>query len=87
VGAEVRKWKSEQLRDVDFTMRALSDAMLDGDEKAIKEIIKNHFEAINAAKALDSARISKRTFYDAVSEKGNPSLKTMVKIIHAMKSA
>jgi DNA-binding phage protein len=78
---------TEQLRDVEFTLRALTDAMLDGDHKAIKEIIRNHFEAINAAKVLKLARISKRTFYDAVSEKGNPSLKTLVQIVHAMKAA
>lgn len=76
-----------KLRDKDFTAQAIGEALLDGDHEAVKEIIRNHFEAINAAKALKEANMSKRTFYEAVSEKGNPRLNTLAQIMHAMKAA
>ena len=76
-----------KLRDVSFTMAALASALLDGDDQAIKEIIRNHFEAVNATKILKEAKISKRTFYDAVSADGNPSLHTLAQITRAMRLA
>ena len=86
-GVKAEKYSpTAQLKDVDFTIKALSVALLDGDHQAIKEIIRNHFEVMNAAKVLKDAHISKRTFYEAVSEKGNPRLKTLVQIIHAMRA-
>lgn len=69
------------LRDRKFTARALFDAFQDGDKKAFMKIIRNHFEALNTAQALKEAKLKPRTFYAAISEDGNPSLDTLMKLM------
>jgi DNA-binding phage protein len=77
---------SRTLRDLDFVMRAVWNALLDGDQKAFKEIIKAHYEAMNITQALKRAHLSPRTFYQAVSDEGNPSLSTIAKLVHGLKA-
>jgi probable addiction module antidote protein len=78
---------TEQLRDKEFIAIALLDALMDGDLPAFKEIIKAHYEALNIDATLKKARLSRRTFYDAMSDKGNPSLQTVSKIMKGIRSA
>lgn len=75
---------TEKLRDREFVMLALAQALYEGDDKAFKEILKAHYEAVNTAATLRKANVSKRTFYEALSAKGNPSLKTVAKIVHGL---
>lgn len=72
------------LRDRGFTARALFDAFMAGDKQAFKEIVRNHYEAINTVQALKEAKLSHRTFYAALSEGGNPSLDTLMKIVRVI---
>ena len=55
--------------------------------KAFKEIVKTHYEAVNTAEVLRKAHLSKRTFYEAVSSKGNPTLSTVTRIIQGIASS
>lgn len=71
---------TENLANAEFIQKAL----LDGDSESFKEILKSHFEAVNTSKLLKSIHLSERTFYEAVSEKGNPSLKTIAKIMNGV---
>jgi len=75
---------TEKLRDKEFTALAMLDALIDGDLPAFKQIIRAHYEALNIEATLKKAHLSKRTFYDAVSEKGNPSLETISKIMQGI---
>lgn len=75
----------KKLRDVEFISKALMDCLWSGDMAAFKEIVKAHYEAVNTAKALRGIGLSKRTFYEAVSPKGNPRLDTVAKIIQGLK--
>lgn len=75
---------TENLADAEFIQRALLECLLDGDSESFKEILKSHFEAVNTSKLLKSIHLSERTFYEAVSEKGNPSLKTIAKIMRGV---
>lgn len=74
----------KNLSDSIFIAGALAECILDGDEKAFKDILKWHYEAINITKGLKKAKLSQRTFYNALSDKGNPSLKTVFKIFKGL---
>lgn len=75
---------TERLADPNFIAVALVQCMLEGDEETFKDLIKEHFEAVNITKALKRAHVSQRTFFEAVSKKGNPRLSTIMKIVRAI---
>lgn len=75
------------LRDRKFTARALFDALMDGDRKAFNQIMRNHFEALNTAQMLKTIKVKPRTFYKAVSDDGNPTMDTVMKLMKAFKRA
>ena len=72
---------TKNLGDLSFIREALMDCFLSNDVEQFKEILKAHYEVVNTAKALKKAGLSKRTFYDALGPKGNPSLSTVMKMI------
>lgn len=75
----------KQLADPTFMASALLESLLDGDMEEFKDTLRAHYEAINITKALRHAGLSKRTFYSALSEDGNPSLSTVMKIVAGLK--
>nr|BFD69054.1 hypothetical protein HAGR004_40760 [Bdellovibrio sp. HAGR004]BFD69119.1 hypothetical protein HAGR004_41410 [Bdellovibrio sp. HAGR004] len=74
----------ENLLDQEFIAKALAECLLEGDEAAFKEILKAHYEAMNITIALKKSKLSQRTFFEALSPKGNPSLKTVFKIMKGL---
>jgi probable addiction module antidote protein len=77
---------TRNLKDVHLINQALLQCLWEGDVEAFKEVLKAHYEAINTAAALKKIGLSKRTFYEALSEKGNPRLDTISKIIQGLKN-
>jgi len=78
----------KNLKNQDFIAKALFQCLIDGDTKGFKEILQAHLEAINISDLADKAGIGRRTIYEALSPKGNPSLNTLTKILHlTMKTA
>ncbi len=61
--------------------RALFQCLKEGDLLAFKEILSAHLEAKVKSKSAKNHKLSERTMYEALSEKGNPSLKTISKIV------
>ena len=57
------------------------------DIEAAKDILKSHYEALDLEKTLEKVHMSRRTFYDALSPKGNPTAKTLAKIMSGLKQA
>ena len=45
--------------------------------------MKAHYEAVNTAAVLKKVGLSKRTFYEAISPRGNPRLDTVMKMVAA----
>ena len=76
----------KKLRSVEFISRALLQSLWENDLEAFKEIVKSHYEAVNIGRALKKAHLSARTFYEAISPKGNPSLKTVAKIFQGLRN-
>lgn len=60
---------------------ALFDALKDGDTQAFKEILTAHLDAKDKAAGAKNFGLAHRTLYEALSNKGNPSLKTIAKIV------
>ena len=77
----------KSLRDTQLIIAALLQCLWEGDIRAFKEILRSYYEAINTAATLRKIGLSKRTFYEAISNNGNPSLDTISKIIQGLKLA
>jgi probable addiction module antidote protein len=72
------------MRDSRLVFDALVDCLREGDSEAFKEVLRAHYDAINTSVALRQVGLSKRTFYNALSKSGNPSLETIAKMISAI---
>jgi DNA-binding phage protein len=49
-----------------------------------KDLLPAYAGIANAAAALRLARVSPRTYYQAISKEGNPRLDTLVKLLHGI---
>jgi len=87
-GVKTRKHDpAKNLKSSSFINEALLECFLEGDLDAFKEIMRAHYEAVNTTQALRKAGLSKRTFYDAIGPKGNPSISTVMKMVQGLKEA
>jgi len=77
----------KNLRDPNFIKAAIFDALWEGDIESMKEIIKAHYEAVDLQETLARVDLKKRTFYEALSEKGNPRVETLAKILSGLRKA
>jgi probable addiction module antidote protein len=81
-GTKTYAWSpTEDLLDEDNLKASLFEALKQGDTDAFKEILTAHLEAKVKTKSAKSHGLSARTMYEALSDKGNPSLKTIAKIV------
>jgi probable addiction module antidote protein len=81
-GVKTHSWNpTNELLDEDNLRASLFDALKQGDTEAFKEILTGHLEAKIKSKSAQAHGLSARTMYEALSEKGNPSLKTIAKIV------
>lgn len=72
------------LSDIEFIARALADCIVDGDEKAFKEILHSHYKVMNVREAADLAGIGKSTFAEVFKPKGNPRLSTIFSLFKGL---
>ncbi len=80
-GVKTRRWNpTAELLDEDNLKASLFDALKAGDTNAFKEILTAHLEAKVKTKEAKTYGLSERTMYEALSEKVNPSLKTISKL-------
>ncbi len=81
-GVKTQSWHpTSELLDEGKLARALFDALKDEDIDAFKEILMAHLEVKVKTKEAKEHGLSERTMYEALSHKGNPSLKTIAKIV------
>lgn len=73
-----------KLRDKDFIAIALFQALSDGDGEAALEIIIAYVKATRKLDIAKDENMALSTVYHALSEKGNPTLKTVAKVLHAV---
>ncbi|PWU17605.1 MAG: transcriptional regulator [Bdellovibrio sp.] len=60
---------------------ALVEALLGGDKEAFVDILSGYVRAHNVLEVCRRTGLSRTVVYEAISEKGNPSLDTLCKIM------
>lgn len=84
-GAKVRRVSSaNRLRDQELAFRAFWECLVEQDIDSFKEILRSHLEAINKQKLAKKSKTSRRTLHRILSPEGNPTLKNISSIIHAL---
>ena len=73
-------------RDTELVGKVLLECLIDNDPENFMNIL-DSFIAVNKKRVAESADIARATVHNAFSKKGNPTLKTIAKIVHeAVKS-
>jgi probable addiction module antidote protein len=75
---------ARRLSDKNFIFEALWECLITEDLDSFKEILKSHIDAIGMTELSKTARTSKRTMYRTLSADGNPTLKSISKILNAL---
>ncbi len=65
--------------------KALFEALMDGDREAFVEILSGYVRAHNILEVCRRTSLSRTVVYEAISDKGNPSLDTLCKIMTSFK--
>lgn len=73
---------TRHMQNAKFIAKALCECLLKGDKKAFKTILAGHLKARNLSQLSRDSGVPLRTIYEAISAKGNPSLDTIVKLVH-----
>ena len=68
--------------DLDKVGAALLESLMDNDTEAFIEILDAYLK-VNRAQVARRSKISSSTVQQALSKKGNPTLKTIARIVHA----
>jgi probable addiction module antidote protein len=81
-----RETQIEQLKDPDNAALYLEEALIAGDTAAFKLALRNVAEArLGGISALsERAELNRESLYRALSNRGNPTLETLTKIMHAL---
>lgn len=84
-GARVRKVSSaSRLKDEELVFRAFWQCLVEQDIESFKEILGSHLEAVNKESFAKKSRTSRRTLHRILSPEGNPTLKNISSVIHAL---
>lgn len=85
---EIKNWEDlpevnpeEYFKDSSKVARALLQSLVENDTEAFMEILDAYLR-INRSRVAKDARLSRSTVKLALSKKGNPTLKTIAKIVH-----
>lgn len=67
--------------------KALAESLLDGDREAFIDILSGYVRTHNILEVCRRTGLSRTVVYEAISEKANPSLETLCKILTSFKEA
>ena len=88
----VSRWRREQegmsqpprLQDQELVFRAFWQCLIDKDIESFKEILRGHLDAVNKGSLAKRSKTSRRTLHRILSPEGNPTLKSISNVIHAL---
>lgn len=84
-GVKVRKVSSaNRLKDQDLVFKAFWQCLVEQDIESFKEILRGHLEAVNKEQFAKKSKTSRRTLHRILSPEGNPTLKNISSVIHAL---
>ena len=73
-----------RLRDKEFIFRALWECLIEEDLESFKEILRAHLDAVNKQQLAKKSKPSRRTLHRILSPEGNPTLKNISSVLHAL---
>lgn len=73
-----------RLKDKELIFKALWQCLVEKDIDSFKEILKAHLEVCNKQQITKKSKVSMRTLYRILSPEGNPTLKNISNVIHAI---
>lgn len=79
-----RATSARRLKDQELVFRAFWECLVEQDIDSFKEILRSHLEAVNKRQFAKKSRTSRRTLHRILSPEGNPTLKNISSIIHAL---
>lgn len=83
--APVRRINSAtRLRDEELVFRAFWQCLVEQDIQSFKDVLRGHLEAVNKEQFAKISKTSKRRLHRLLSPKGNPTLKNISNVIHAL---
>ena len=84
-GAKTHKVSSaKRLKDKELVFHAFWQCLVEKDIESFKEILRRHLEAVNKGQLSKKSKTSRRTLHRILSPEGNPTLKNISNIIHAL---
>lgn len=87
-GTVLKEYHAEKnFKNEEFVYAALINALADGDADAFKEILAAYLSVTNKEQFAIKAKIPKRTLFRMISPKGNPTLESIARIVHALAKA
>ena len=75
---------SSRLKSQELLFKALWQCLVEQDIESFKDVLRGHLEAANKEQLSRKAKTSRRTLYRILSAEGNPTLKSISKVISAM---
>ena len=75
-----------RLRNRKLVLKALLEALLDGDHEAFKEILRGHLETMNKDRLAASSGVARTTLFRMLSPNSNPTLKNVAKVFRILKT-
>lgn len=73
-----------RLKDQELVFRAFWQCLIEKDIESFKEILRSHLDAVNKDQFAKKSKTSKRTLHRILSPEGNPTLKNISNVIHAL---
>jgi DNA-binding phage protein len=80
----VKANSSRRLQDQELVFRAFWQCLVEQDIESFKEILRGHLDAVNKKKFAGKSQTSRRTLHRILSPEGNPTLKSISNVIHAL---
>jgi DNA-binding phage protein len=82
--ATVKTNSAKRLQDQELVFRAFWQCLIDKDIESFKEILRGHLDAVNKGSLAKRSKTSRRTLHRILSPEGNPTLKSISNVIHAL---
>ena len=82
--ATVKTSSAKRLQDQELVFRAFWQCLIDKDIESFKEILRGHLDAVNKGSLAKRSKTSRRTLHRILSPEGNPTLKSISNVIHAL---
>ncbi len=73
-----------RLKDQELIFRALWECLIEQDLLSFKEVLRGHLEAVNKQQLARKSKTSRRTLHRIFSPEGNPTLKNISSVLHAL---